>query len=91
MQYICDECNEVNDVKYLTEKKVNGVEITYIKCKRCHVKFTCFVTNNKVRRMIKENKRLREQPILNAKDIETLTEVDEVIETKMTELKERYG
>lgn len=91
MKYKCDECNNVNDIEYFTDKKVNGVEITYLKCARCHVKYTCYVTNNKVRKMIKDNKRLRERKDLSSSESRQVIINDELIENKMKELKERYG
>lgn len=91
MKYRCDECGKENEVEYFTDKKVNGIEITYLKCSRCCVKYTCYVTNNKVRKMINENKRLRERKLQTVAESEQVVKNDGEIEKRMKVLKKRYG
>lgn len=91
MKYRCDECGKDNDIKYYVDKKITGVHITYLKCSRCKVKFTCFVTNNKVRKMIEDNKKLRERKDLSSQESKQVILNDDVIKEKMELLKERYG
>jgi|SRR5699024_2017252 len=91
IKYLCDECGHHNEVKYCVDKKVTGIHVTYLKCEICKVKFTCYVTSNKVRKLIKDNKKLRERKDLSSNEAKQVVKNDEEIESKMKLLKEKYG
>lgn len=59
MLALCNKCNLVTDIKYKVKKHPNEIEETYFECDQCHYHFTCFVTDNKVRKMHKKRDALK--------------------------------
>lgn len=83
----CSECGLVTKIKYKTHKYGNGLEETFFKCRNCHVKYTCFVTDRKTRKLIKESNKLRDKgENKTAADIAVINENQKYIDAKITEL-----
>lgn len=89
--FTCSNCGLESGVKFKTKKHGRGIEETYFKCEFCSVKTPCYFTNNKVRKLIKENKDLRESPIVSDNDKIVIDKNHQYITAKMDELKERYS
>lgn len=87
----CDDCREVFEPKLKGRSVGRSIEITYFKCPRCHVETYCYATDNKTRRMLKENNSLREKSPLNKVDKERFDSNQQQIESRMDELKLKYG
>src|SRR5699024_11818336 len=85
------DCSSDLGIKFKTKKHGRGIEETYFKCEFCVVKTPCYFTNNKVRKLIKENKDLRETPIVSDNDKIVIDKNHQYITAKMDELKERYS
>ena len=51
MTGLCDNCNYITDIVYREEKLPNDIKHTYFDCEHCYHRYTCFVTDSKVRKM----------------------------------------
>ena len=90
MQMMCDECGHVQDAKLKAHKSITGIHHHYVQCSRCKVKTTSFVTTKKIRRMIEENKKLREKKDKTIAEVKIVEDTDIILKEKMNELFERY-
>lgn len=91
VEMICSECNQIQDSELKEKKTTTGIYHLYLQCVRCHVKTTCFVTDKRTRKLINENKALREKENKSQKEFEQVEINDKEIQKKMDELKDRYG
>lgn len=88
---VCDNCGMESDVKFKKRKFNGNLEETFFKCGQCYTKYTCFITNPKVRKLIKENKKIRDKADKTSGDKSVLETNQRFIDEKMAELKIRYG
>lgn len=87
MEATCSECGLQTKIKYKSKKFGNGLESVYFKCRKCHAEFTCYVTDRKTRKLLKENNRLRKKGAdLTAADIAVLNKNQAYIDESITSL-----
>lgn len=83
---LCDKCNRITDIEYKVKKHPNTFKETYFECDQCNYHFTCFVTDNKVRKMQRALKALRQS---NKAKTEYLQERQKQINLRMEMLKQK--
>lgn len=58
LQGTCDSCNQVTKIDFKMLQHPRGIQETYFKCEHCDTKYTCFVTDEKARKLQKKKSRL---------------------------------
>lgn len=48
---LCNQCDKITDVILKEEQHPNKIQETYFKCEHCYYRYTCFVTDAKVRKL----------------------------------------
>lgn len=54
MNATCDNCNQITKIEFKQAQHPKGIQETYFMCEQCNKRYTCFVTDNKVRGMQKQ-------------------------------------
>lgn len=83
VRLICEDCKEASEPVFQTIKRTNYHEVI-VKCSECGSSTTCYYTDNKIRKLQKEQVNARE-----ARDIEEAERIYEEVSRRMNELKER--
>ncbi|MEX3713640.1 hypothetical protein ABFV99_14700 [Cytobacillus horneckiae] len=83
MEATCDNCGDLTRIKYQRNEYPRGLQETYFKCESCDKKFSCFVTDGKVRKMQKD--------IRKEKDTLVRYNMQTEISTRMKELKRKVN
>ena len=82
----CDNCGMPTTIEYKVKKHEGTVRETYFTCDHCQYHFTCFVTDNKVRKAQAELKRLRQSGKVHS---EVLIDRQNKINKRMKQLKDK--
>ncbi|WP_099157280.1 hypothetical protein [Virgibacillus ndiopensis] len=83
MTGLCDNCNYITDIKYKEEQLSRGIKHTYFVCEHCNKRYTCFVTDPKVRQLQKKIRRLT-----GHRNRSVRIRMMELVNERMTELKQ---
>ena len=51
MTGLCDKCNYITDIDFKVQNHSKGIQETYFICEHCLERYTCFVTDARVRDM----------------------------------------
>lgn len=79
----CDHCGMMTTIKFKEKNHSGGTRETYFECVVCNHHYTCFVTDQKVRDMQSQAKRLR--AVGKQKELQ---ELQEKINQRMAKLKQ---
>lgn len=87
----CTDCGMQTEINFETRKFGRGLEETYFKCGVCSVHTTCYITNAKVRKLIKEVATLREGRDRTELVLAQMERKQANIDATMDELKTKFG
>ena len=79
---LCNECGKITDVIYQEQKHPNDIRETFFKCEHCYYRYTCFVTDEWVRKKQKVAAQLRVK-----NQVSKLQELQQQINERMSRLK----
>lgn len=82
----CRLCEEKTKVRFKEKQHPRGVKETYFRCEHCNERYSCFVTDGKVRKLQKEIDRIRRDK-LSAENIRKLDEKQAKVNRLMADLK----
>ncbi|KNF06991.1 hypothetical protein CLPU_36c00070 [Gottschalkia purinilytica] len=90
---ICNECKKEFEIKVRVKKHKQGIEETYFKCPHCKTKYTSIYTNEEIRKLQSDVRRLLNKYCLVGTEEERskikvqLSNVKYKLKLKMNELK----
>ncbi|WP_026908942.1 hypothetical protein [Paucisalibacillus globulus] len=79
----CDKCKKVTPIKFEIKHHPRSIQETYFKCKQCGEHYTCFVTDDWVRKRQKKMVHMRQ----NFKGRKILEDMQQEINERMDKLK----
>lgn len=87
IQATCDNCHQITKVVFKKRYLPKSIQETYFNCQECNKKYTCFVTDNKVRDLQKKLAQLRALPPSKYPVEEEVLRSQEEVNQRMYKLK----